>query len=123
MHNINLVLQKMIANPERITDTYPAGNEIYFKYSKTCFSVSVYGEESQGNRGYSFTVYPNWAGTLEDLLTSFTTPDLYPPDQNASVSYKDSELPEIRPNLIKLWSVATSKSLHVDEIFDRILSE
>ena len=116
MQTLAEVILKILANPQRITETFRSNNELFFKYAGHCFSVLKRTEDIPKFGDYSLYVYPSWNLSLQNLDASFTAGE----DQ-AMVAYNVKEFPEIRELLVKLYKLIEEKEHGIDGIFSDIL--
>jgi hypothetical protein len=120
MEKIELVLERICKNPDRIKDVTDDGGELYFRYLNHTFSIlhRIHSTEVQGD--YSFYVYPDWTGTLNALARA-KEDGYFQEGGGKMMGFHSAQLG--KKQMAELYSVVLAKLYNIDKIFDEILDE
>jgi hypothetical protein len=112
-------MQQILANPDRVQETFRSGGEVFFRYGGFVFSI-LHSKDRDASYGpYGFYVYPKWNDTLANLAKASD----YNPEGIDMASFNSGQFDEeVEKSLFRdLYNMVTNKSGGVDSVFDAIL--
>ena len=112
------VVLTMANHPDFVSDTFDAGNELYFRYKGHAFSVLRRGPDHDLGE-YTLCAYPQWSGGSESLARAL---EQEPDREDISyVLYHLRDYPSVP--FVKVWNTVKDQHNNMDLIFDDILRD
>lgn len=111
-------LQRIVENPEWITESVMDGHEIFFRYKGNAMSVVDRRGDVDPHGRYSVYFYPNYPLTTADIANAF---QFGTGDEIPMVPYHSRDFEDDTP-FRELYATVLGKHHKIDSVLDSILS-